>query len=125
MKLKNIDHMVITTENLEKCLHFYVDMLHMEHECIEGHHAVKFGNEKINIHTAKGEFQPAAGNVTYGSQDFCLIAKGDIYEIKEKLQSCGCQIIEGVVERIGTLGPMNSIYLRDPDGNLVEIAVYP
>lgn len=124
MKLKNIDHMVITTQDLEKCLHFYVDILNMEHEVIDGHHAVKFGNEKFNIHAKKGEFQPAAKNIEYGSQDFCLVAEGDIYEIKEELKAQGCEIVEGVVQCIGTLGTINSVYTRDPDGNLVEIAVY-
>jgi catechol 2,3-dioxygenase-like lactoylglutathione lyase family enzyme len=124
MKLKNFDHMVITTRDLDACLHFYVDILGMEHVEQNGRHALKFGAQKFNIHTRKGEFQPAAQNVEYGSLDFCLIAEGDIYEIKDELVAKGCEIVEGVVERNGALGRMESVYVRDFDKNLIEISVY-
>ena len=124
MKLKNIDHMVITTDHPEQCIHFYVDMLEMEHESVHGRHVLKFGNQKINIHMYAGEFKPCARNAEAGSQDFCLIADGNIYEIKEELEKKGCAIVEGVVERHGAVGVMDSVYVYDPDGNLVEISVY-
>lgn len=124
MKLKNIDHMVITTANLEECLHFYVDILGMDHQVSDGQHTLKFGNEKINIHTYVGEFTPYAKQAQVGCSDFCLIAEGDIHEIKRNLENAGCTIIEGVVEQSGALGPMDSVYMYDPDGSLVEIAVY-
>ena len=124
MKIDHLDHLVITTANLEKCLHFYVDILGMELDERDGRYAVKFGNQKINIHRRKGEFLPAARNVTYGSQDICLIARGDINEIKAEIEAKGYPIELGIVERAGACGPLDSIYLRDADENLVEISVY-
>ena len=124
MKIDRLDHLVITTANLEKCLHFYTDILGMELDRRDGRYAVRFGKQKINIHQCKGEFQPAARNVTYGSQDICLIAEGSIDEIKAELESKGYPIELGIVERTGACGPMDSIYLRDADENLIEISAY-
>ena len=122
--IKSIDHMVITTADLEACLRFYEGLLGMEHKIEAGQHALHFGAQKINLHTRPHEFHPSATNVTHGSQDFCLISDGNIYDIREKLTDAGIEIIEGVVERYGARGLMDSIYMYDPDGNLVEIAVY-
>lgn len=124
MKIDHLDHLVITTADLEKCLHFYVDILGMELDDHNNRYAVKFGNQKINIHRQKAEFQPAARNVTYGSQDICLIAEGDINEIKAEIEAKGYPIELGIVGRTGACGPIDSIYLRDADENLVEISVY-
>jgi len=124
MKVERFDHIVVTTDNLEKCLHFYVEILEMELDHNNDRYAVKFGNQKINIHRKKAEFLPAAKNVTYGSQDICLIAGGDIEDIKAEIEEKGYPIELGIVDRTGACGPIKSIYLRDPDGNLVEISVY-
>lgn len=124
MKVARFDHIVITTQDLEKCLHFYVDVLNMELDNRNDRYAVKFGEQKINIHRKKAEFLPAAQNVTYGSQDICLIAEGNIEEIKAEIEAKGYPIELGIVGRTGAMGPIDSIYLRDPDGNLVEISVY-
>ena len=124
MKIDRFDHIVVTTQDLEKCLHFYVDVLDMELDRRNDRYAVKFGRNKINIHRQKAEFLPAAQNVTYGSQDICLIAEGDIEEIKAEIERKGYPIELGIVGRTGAMGPIDSIYLRDPDGNLVEISVY-
>ena len=124
MKVERFDHIVVTTDNLEKCLHFYVEILEMELDHNNDRYAVKFGNQKINIHRKKAEFLPAAKNVTYGSQDICLIAGGDIEDIKAEIEEKGYPIELGIVDRTGACGPIRSIYLRDPDGNLVEISVY-
>lgn len=124
MKLKSIDHFVITTKNLEECLHFYADVLGMDHQIHGNRHMLVFGNQKINLHTYAGEFSPYAVNAGYGCQDFCLIASGDIGEIKREIEDAGVEIIEGIVEQHGAVGLMDSIYMYDPDGNLVEIAVY-
>ena len=124
MKIDHLDHLVITTADLEKCLHFYVDILGMELDRRNDRYAVKFGNQKINIHRQKAEFLPAARNVTYGSQDICLIAQGDINDIKAEIESKGYPIELGIVQRTGACGPIDSIYLRDADENLVEISVY-
>lgn len=124
MKIDRFDHIVVTTQDLEKCLHFYVDILDMELDNRNDRFAVRFGRNKINIHRKKAEFLPAAQNVTYGSQDICLIADGDIQEIKAEIEQKGYPIELGIVQRTGAMGPIDSIYLRDPDGNLVEISVY-
>ena len=124
MKILSFDHIVITTQNLEDCLHFYVDILGMKHDVILGQHALLFGNQKINIHTYPGEFQPAAKQLTYGSQDLCFVSEGNPEDIKKELIENGFEIVEGVVDRIGARGEMKSVYTYDPDGNLVEIAVY-
>ena len=124
MKIDHLDHLVITTQNLDRCLHFYVDILGMEPDDSNNRYAVKFGNQKFNIHRKKAEFLPAARNVTYGSQDICLIAQGDINEIKAEVEAKGWPVELGVVQRTGACGAMDSIYLRDPDGNLIEISVY-
>lgn len=120
----SLDHIVLTTADLDKCLMFYCGALGMEHRLSNGQHALHFGSQKINLHTRPHEFSPSATNVEYGGQDFCLITEGDIHEIKEKLENSGIEIVEGVVSREGACGPMDSIYMYDPDGNLVEIAVY-
>ena len=124
MKLLNIDHWVLICQNLEQTLDFYCHILGLRHECKNGHHSVHLGNQKINIHTQKGEFSPYAHNPQFGCEDFCLIADGNIVDIKNELINKGIALETDIVERNGALGKMDSIYLRDPDGNLVEIAVY-
>ena len=124
MRIDHLDHLVITTQDLDKCLHFYVDILGMELDDSNNRYAVKFGNQKFNIHRKKAEFLPAARNVTCGSQDICLIAQGNIQEIKAEIENKGWPIELGIVQRTGACGLMDSIYLRDPDENLIEISVY-
>lgn len=127
MKIQNIDHFVITTGNLEKCLDFYVGVLGMEHvvETSENdQHSLHFGTQKINIHTYVGEFQPAAKHAEIGCADFCLITEDDIHQVKSEIEDRGIKIIEGVIRTAGARGEMESIYMFDPDGNLVEVAAY-
>lgn len=124
MEILGLDHLVITTQNLTACLHFYVDVLGMELESAGGRYALRFGSQKINIHQKKGEFLPAARHVTYGSADICLLAKGPIEAVEAELLEKGAVIELGIVPRTGALGVMESVYLRDSDENLVEISVY-
>lgn len=124
MKIRRIDHLVITTADPEKCIRFYTEILDMELVEKDGRIALRFGDQKINIHRKKAEFLPAARNVVYGSQDLCLIAEGDIREIRREIENKGYPVELGIVQRTGALGSMDSIYLRDPDGNLVEVSVY-
>lgn len=124
MNIKNIDHFVITTFDLQACLDFYVGLLGMEHHENNGHHNLHFPNGKISIHTRKGEFQPAAKDPTSGSQDFCLIVDSDLKDVKSELEAKHANIISDIVERHGAHGAMQSLYLRDPDGNLVELSSY-
>ncbi len=125
MKIKGLDHLVITTEDYSKCRHFYHDILGLEVTEKNGRRAFLLDKQKINIHCRPGEFLPAALRPTLGSQDLCLIVEDDdIEKIKEELCAKGWPLEAGPVPRNGALGPMDSIYVRDPDGNLVELAVY-
>lgn len=124
MRITGLDHIVITTANIDKCIAFYAGVLGLRHELKNSKHAFYFGVQKINIHCRPAEFLPAAQHPTYGSQDICLLADRDICTIKAEIEAKGYPIEEGVVARQGALGAMQSIYLRDADGNLIEIAVY-
>lgn len=123
MNIIGLDHLVITAERVEECIRFYTQILDMERIEDGGHLAFRFGQQKINVHRVKGEFQPAAKHVTYGSADLCLLAEGPAEAIYQELLSKGVEPT-GLVPRTGARGPMTSLYLRDPDGNLIEIGVY-
>lgn len=124
MKITDIDHFVITTQNLDACLNFYVRVLGMEHRKTNVHHNLYFPGGKISIHTREAEFQPAAHFPTFGSQDFCLIVDDDLETFKQELENKGIKTLTDIVERHGAHGAMQSLYLRDPDGNLVELSCY-
>jgi catechol 2,3-dioxygenase-like lactoylglutathione lyase family enzyme len=123
-KLLRLDHFVLTTKDLEKCLSFY-KALGMKALQENGRWALYFGNEKINIHTKPGEFQPAAAYPKEGALDLCFVLDGDLSAFYQHVQKEGLSLVTGIVDRHGALGPMKSFYLRDPDGNLVEICQYP
>lgn len=124
LKIKDIDHFVITTADLQACLDFYVGILGMEHRESNGHHNLYFPGGKISIHTKKGEFQPAANYPIYGSQDFFLIVEDDLETVKRELEYKGIKPLMNIVERHGAHGTIRSLYVRDPDGNLVELSNY-
>jgi catechol 2,3-dioxygenase-like lactoylglutathione lyase family enzyme len=124
MKLKNFDHIVLTTSHLEECLHFYRDFLGMTVSCENGRYALLFGRCKINIHRRPGEFKPAAAYPVSGSIDLCIITETPMEKVLSELLAKGAPVITDIVDRHGARGPMKSIYLRDPDGNLIEIARY-
>lgn len=124
MKLKNFDHIVLTTSHLEECLHFYRDFLGMTVSCENGRYALLFGSCKINIHRRLGEFKPAAAYPVSGSIDLCIITETPMEKVLSELRAKGAPVITDIVDRHGARGPMKSIYLRDPDGNLIEIARY-
>lgn len=125
MRIGNLDHLVMTTQDLDDCLHFYVDVLGMRCERSNGRYSVRFGTgdfEKFNIHTRKAEFLPAAAHPTYGSLDLRLVVDEKIDAVRREVEESGYPIEEGPVVRYGARGEMQSIYLRDPDGNLIEVA---
>lgn len=86
--------------------------------------ALRFGQQKINLHQAGQEFEPKALNPTSGSGDICLIAAIPLQQVIEHLHSCGVKIVSGPVRRTGAVGQIESVYIRDPDGNLIEVANY-
>jgi catechol 2,3-dioxygenase-like lactoylglutathione lyase family enzyme len=102
---------------------FYVDGLGMRPVTFgDGRTALHFGRQKINLHLAGQEFEPKAARPTPGSADLCFLADQPLAEIGARLATLGYPIIEGPVSRTGATGPLTSIYTRDPDGNLIEIA---
>lgn len=123
MKIERIDHVVLTVKSIEKTCKFYSTVLGMEIISFgENRKALKFGNQKINLHEAGKEFELKAGNPTPGSADLCFITENEMGKVIEEIQTHDVQIIEGPVERTGALGKINSIYIRDPDNNLIEIS---
>ena len=125
MKVSRLDHLVLTVRDLDATVRFYTDVLGMEPVTFgAGRKALRFGNQKINLHQAGHEFEPKADKPTPGSADLCFIIEGSLEEAAERLTSLNVDIIEGPVERTGAVGELTSLYVRDPDLNLVEIAVY-
>jgi catechol 2,3-dioxygenase-like lactoylglutathione lyase family enzyme len=121
--ITGLDHLVLTVRDLDETVRFYVEALGMElREFGEGRKALHFGSQKINLHVAGHEFEPKAAHPTPGSADLCLLTERPLAAISERLAALGCPIIDGPVPRAGATGPIRSIYTRDPDGNLVEIA---
>ncbi len=125
MKVDRIDHFVLTVRSIEATCDFYSRVLGMEvEEFAEGRTALLFGGQKINLHEAGKEFEPKAEEPTPGSGDFCLITDIPLERVVEHLDSCGVEILEGPVSRTGAVGRIESVYFRDPDGNLVEVSNY-
>jgi len=125
MKIKKIDHLVLTVKDIEKSCFFYSEILGMETVNFgQGRKAVAFGDQKINFHQVGKEFEPKAKLPTPGSGDLCFITESPLSEVISHLQSCGVEIIEGPVKRSGANGSITSIYIRDPDQNLIEVATY-
>lgn len=122
-----IDHFVLTVSDLEASLRFYERVLGariVPPAQGGGPTAVAFGRQKINLHVAGREFEPKATHPTVGAGDFCLITEAPIASVLAQLEACGVPVELGPVPRRGALGPMTSVYFRDPDGNLVEVARY-
>lgn len=125
MRLRRLDHLVLTVADLEATIDFYTRVLGMTVRAFEGGRlALRFGDQKINLHEAGNEFQPNARRAVPGSADLCFVVEQALADWLEHLRDLGVPVIEGPVRRTGALGPMTSIYLRDPDGNLVELASY-
>ena len=125
MDLDRIDHVVFTVRDIEATCDFYVRALGMEVVSFgEGRKALRFGRCKINLHQVGKEFEPKAAHPGPGTQDICLISRRPLREVIEHLHGAGVVIVEGPVPRSGAIGEMESVYVRDPDGNLIEIATY-
>jgi catechol 2,3-dioxygenase-like lactoylglutathione lyase family enzyme len=123
--IDHIDHIVLTTADEAACVGFYVDVLGMKLETFGANRkAFVFGKQKINLHVKGREFEPKAHLPVPGSLDLCFIAGIPLEQVIAKLREKGVAIVEGPVRRTGAAGPIESVYLRDPDLNLVEISEY-
>lgn len=121
--IDHLDHIVLTTRDKDACIHFYTVVLGMSLETFgAGRIAFKFGAQKINVHEAGREFLPHATAPTPGALDLCFIATTTLDAAMASLAGHQVNIEQGPVARTGATGPLRSIYLRDPDGNLIEIA---
>ncbi|CAM3927315.1 VOC family protein [Arcobacter cloacae] len=125
IKVNRLDHLVLTVKDIDKTVDFYTKVLGMEKEIFkENRVALKFANQKINLHKLGNEFEPKAFNVKSGSADLCFIIDIPLIEAKNYIELLGIKIEEGIVSRTGAMGEIESIYLRDPDKNLIELSNY-
>jgi catechol 2,3-dioxygenase-like lactoylglutathione lyase family enzyme len=123
--IERIDHVVLTTRDLEGCIRFYTQVLGMKLErFFENRLALSFGAQKINLHEWGKEFTPRAHVAVPGSLDLCFISSLPLDQVVARLKAANVKIIEGPVAKTGAQGPIRSVYVRDPDLNLVEISVY-
>jgi catechol 2,3-dioxygenase-like lactoylglutathione lyase family enzyme len=121
--IDHLDHLVLTTTDEAACVRFYVDALGMTLESFgEGRQAFRFGNQKINLHVKGREFEPKAHTPVPGALDLCFIASVPLDEVIARLDAKRIRIIEGPVLRTGATSRIRSVYVRDPDLNLIEIS---
>ena len=121
--IDRLDHLVLTTAHEQACVDFYVDVLGMTLETFgAGRRALRFGQQKINLHVQGREFEPQATTPTPGSLDLCFIAELPLDAVIARLQALRVPIVEGPVLRTGAVSRLRSVYVRDPDLNLIEIS---
>jgi catechol 2,3-dioxygenase-like lactoylglutathione lyase family enzyme len=122
MRIASLDHLVLTVADPEATVAFY-ESLGMRREVFGGGRlALRFGEQKINLHTAGGEIEPHAARAGPGTADVCLLIEGRLEDAERELRAAGIPIELGPVERTGATRPIRSLYVRDPDGNLVELS---
>jgi catechol 2,3-dioxygenase-like lactoylglutathione lyase family enzyme len=123
--IDRLDHLVLTVRDLGATVAFYTNVLGMTETTFgNGRIALQFGQLKINLHEAGHEFEPKAARPTPGSADLCFITLAPLGDVIQRLRSANVEIIEGPAPRTGALGPMKSVYFRDPDDNLIEVSNY-
>jgi catechol 2,3-dioxygenase-like lactoylglutathione lyase family enzyme len=122
--IDHLDHLVLTVADIGSTIDFYTNALGMQVVTFEDRKALKFGQQKINLHLRGHEFEPKAAHPTPGSGDLCFITKEPLQEVVRHLARLSVHIEEGPVERTGAVGKLLSVYLRDPDNNLIEISNY-
>lgn len=121
--IDHLDHLVLTTAHEDACIRFYTDVLGMALESFgAGRKAFCFGNQKINLHVKGHEFEPKAQLPTPGSLDLCFIASVPLEAVVARLKEHGVPVLEGPVMRTGATSRIRSVYVRDPDQNLIEIS---
>ena len=123
MQIKQLDHLVLTVADIEATIDFYTRVLGMEVETSEqGRQALHFGEQKINLQQRGSEFDPKAEHPTPGSGDLCFLTEKSLDRVAAELRAKGVQIEEGPVDRTGARANLLSVYVRDPDQNLIEIS---
>lgn len=125
MNISHLDHLVLTVKNINTTCTFYSQVLGMEIVTFgEGRKALRFGHQKINLHEVGKEFEPKAEKPSSGSADLCFITDNPLSDVVEHFNQLGVSIEEGPIKRTGAIGPITSVYIRDPDGNLIEVSNY-
>ena len=126
ISIDRIDHIVLTVFDIDRTLDFYSRVLGMEPVTFAGgRRGLAFGRQKLNLHQAGREFEPKALRPAPGAIDLCFITEAPLEDVMASLREHGVAIIDGPVDKTGALGPMKSVYFRDPDGNLIEVSRYP
>lgn len=120
--LEQLDHFVLTVANIDATIDFYTEVLGMEVVTFDKRKALAFGIQRINLQQRGHEFDPKAAHPTPGSADLCFITTTPLSEVIEYLTSQRIHVEQGPVDRPGAIGDLKSIYLRDPDRNLIEIS---
>lgn len=121
--IDHLDHLVLTTVDVQACTDFYTRVMGMQLETFgAGRLAFRYGNQKINVHVRGHEFEPKAHLPVPGALDLCFIASDSLEAVIAHLEQAQWPIIEGPVKRTGATGPILSVYVRDPDLNLIEIS---
>jgi catechol 2,3-dioxygenase-like lactoylglutathione lyase family enzyme len=122
VQIRALDHIVLTVADPEATVAFYERLGMRREEFGEGRLALRFGDQKLNLHQAGKPIQPHARRPTPGSADICLLVAGSLDDVERELERADVVIELGPVERAGATGRLRSLYLRDPDGNLVELS---
>jgi catechol 2,3-dioxygenase-like lactoylglutathione lyase family enzyme len=131
-RITSLDHLVLTVANVDATVAWYAKHLGMKHEAFVSpkdpsvtRHALLFGSQKINLHKAGAEFEPKAGRVMPGSGDLCFLSETRVEDVLQGLRKEGVEVLEEgkIVDRTGARGQLRSVYVRDPDGNLIEFVL--
>ncbi|OGE51573.1 hypothetical protein PENARI_c013G00918 [Penicillium arizonense] len=131
--VKSLDHLVLTVRSIPRTVAWYTTYLGMRHEIFTSplnqavqRHALIFGSQKINLHQSGKEFEPKAQEVMPGSADLCFLTDENVETVLAAFEEARIEILEGakIVERTGAVGKIRSVYVRDPDGNLIEVSNY-
>jgi catechol 2,3-dioxygenase-like lactoylglutathione lyase family enzyme len=122
MRIRSLDHLVLTVADIAATVRFYESLGMHREEFGDGRVALRFGEQKINLHEAGAELEPHAARPAPGSADLCFLVDDDVEQVADSLARSGIAIELGPVSRTGATSPLISLYVRDPDGNLVELS---